>query len=95
MEEILFLLMKLKQIISVETISKTLQKNFNFDGKIYKQTDGVAMGSLLGPRLANAFLCFHEQMWLNNFPKDFKPAYYSTYVDGMFALFCSPNCLEK
>ena len=87
--------MKLKQIISVETISKTLQKNFNFDGKIYKQTDGVAMGSLLGPRLANAFLCFHEQMWLNNFPKDFKPAYYSTYVDGMFALFCSPNCLEK
>ena len=20
--------------------------------------------------------CFHEQIWLNNFPKDFKPAYY-------------------
>ena len=37
-----------------------LQNNFfNFDGKIYKQTDGVAMGSLLGPSLANAFLCFH------------------------------------
>ena len=38
-----------------------LQNNFfNFDGEIYKQTDGVAMGSLLGPSLANAFLCFHE-----------------------------------
>ena len=40
-----------------------LQNNFfNFDGKIYKQTDGVAMGLPLGPSLANAFLCFHEQI---------------------------------
>ena len=37
-------------------------KFFNFDGKIYKQTDGIAMGSLLGPSLANAFLCSHEQI---------------------------------
>ena len=35
---------------------------FNIDGKIYKQTDGVAMGLPLGPSLANAFLCFHEQI---------------------------------
>ena len=49
-----------------------LQNNFfNFDGKIYKQTDGVAMGSPLGPNLANAFLCFHEQIWLNDCPEDF------------------------
>ena len=53
-----------------------LQNNFfNFDGKIYKQTDGVAMGSLLGPSLANAFLCFHEQIWLSDCPEDFKPVY--------------------
>ena len=31
---------------------------FNFDGKIYKQTDGVSMGSPLGPSLANAFFVF-------------------------------------
>ena len=44
-----------------------LQNNFfNFDGKIYKQTNGVAMGSPLGPGLANTFLCFHEQIWLND-----------------------------
>ena len=49
-----------------------LQNNFfNFDGKIYKQTDGVAMGSPLDPNLANAFLCFHEQIWLNDCPEDF------------------------
>ena len=38
-----------------------LQNNtFNFEGKIYKQIDGVSMGSPVGPTLANAFLCFHE-----------------------------------
>ena len=50
---------------------------FNFDSKIYKHTDGVAMGSLLGSTLANAFLCFHEQTWLDDYPEDFKPVYYS------------------
>ena len=55
----------------------TLQNNFfNFYRKIYKQTDGVAMGSPLGPSLANAFLCFHEQIRLNDCPEDFKPVYY-------------------
>ena len=73
-----------------------LQNNFfNFDGKIYKQTDGVAMGSPLGPSLANAFLCFHEQIWLNDCPEDFKPVYYRRYVDDIFALFRSPDHLEK
>ena len=38
-----------------------LQNNFfNFDGKIYKQTDDVTIVSLLCPNLANAFLCFYE-----------------------------------
>ena len=33
---------------------------FNFNGKIFKQIDGVAMGLPLCPSLANTFLCFHE-----------------------------------
>ena len=33
---------------------------FNFEGKIYKQIDGLAMVSPLGPTLANSFLCFPE-----------------------------------
>ena len=53
-----------------------LQNNFfNFDGKIYKQIDRVAMGTPLGPSLANAYLCFHEQIWFNDFSEDFKPVY--------------------
>ena len=56
---------------------------------------GVAMASPLGPSLANAFLCFHEQIWLNDCPEDFKPVYYKRYVDDIFSLFHSPNHFEK
>ena len=69
-----------------------LQNNFfNFDGKIYKQADGVAMGSPLGPSLANAFLCFPEQIWLNNCPEDFKPVHYRRYVDDISVSFPRPS----
>ena len=61
-------------------------KFFNFKGKSYKQIDGVAMWSLLGPTLANAFLCFHKQIWLNECPDDFKDVYGKRYVDQIFAL---------
>ena len=53
------------------------------------------MGSPLGPTLANAFLCFHEQIWLNECPDEFKPVYYRRYVDDIFVLFRSPDHLEK
>ena len=53
------------------------------------------MGLPLGPSLANAFSCFHEQIWLNDCPEDFKLVYYRRYVDGIFSLFRSPDHLEK
>ena len=79
-----------------KVLRMALQNNFfNFNGKIYKQIDGVAMGSPLGLCLANAFLCFHEQIWLNDCPENFKPVYYRRYVYDTFALFRSPDHLEK
>ena len=33
---------------------------FQFDGALYEQTDGVAMGSPLEPLLANVFMCSIE-----------------------------------
>ena len=42
------------------------------------------MGSPLGPTLANIFLCFHEQIWLDNCPFEFKPVIYSRFVDDTF-----------
>ena len=53
------------------------------------QVDGVAMGSPLGPLLANIFMCHSEKKWLNNCPKEFKPIYYQRYVDDSFVIFKS------
>ena len=60
---------------------------FVFNGKMYQQIDGCSMGSPTGPVLANAFLCHHEQLWLDNCPSTFKPKYYRRYVDDTFVLF--------
>ena len=60
---------------------------FLFGGIIYEQIDVVAMGSPLGPSLANAFLAHYEQIWLNDCPDEFKPVYYKRYVDDIFVLF--------
>ena len=67
---------------------------FIFNGKLYKQVDGVAMGSPLGPTLGNAFPVHFEKNWLQNCPSDFKPRYYGRYVDEMFVLFTPPKHLE-
>ena len=42
----------------------TSQTHFYFDGKIFDQVDGVAMGSPLGPALGNIFMGYNEQKWL-------------------------------
>ena len=40
------------------------KSHFLFDGQFYDQIDGVAMGSHLGPVLANIFMCHFEEKWL-------------------------------
>ena len=68
---------------------------FLFDDIVHQQVEGVAMGSPLGPSLANAFLAHYEQIWLNDCPDEFKPVYYKRYGDDIFARFRSPHHLEK
>ena len=60
---------------------------FIFDGKIYGQCDGVAIGSRLGPTLANVFMCPFENIWLENCPAHFKPFVYRRFLDDIFLLF--------
>ena len=65
-----------------------------FDQQFYKQHDGVAMSSPLGPTLANVFL-YHEKIWLQNCPSEFKPVIYSRYIDDTFLLFRLKHHIKK
>ena len=44
----------------------TNQTNFLFNGNMYDQIDGVAMGSPLAPILANIFIGYHEKGWIRD-----------------------------
>ena len=78
-----------------EMLSLTTKENLIlFDQKYYSQIDEVAMGSPLGPNLANTFLCYYETTWLKNCPKSFKPVYYK-YVDDIFVLFEKPEQVSR
>ena len=76
-----------KELLSLAT----KESYFVFNGHLYKQVDGVAVGSPLGPTLANTFLVHFEKNWLQNCPSDFKPHDYRQYVNDIFVLFMSPK----
>ena len=60
---------------------------FLFNDVYYKQIDGVAMGSPVGPLLANLLLVCYEYKLLENCPLRFRSKYYRRYVDGIFLMF--------
>ncbi len=68
---------------------------FLFNGEYYEQIDGVAMGSPLGPTIANIFLCHWEEIWIKKCPKQFHPEYYNRYMDDTFLLFASESHVKK
>ena len=64
-------------LIELLTIAKKDQL-FQFNGELYEQSEGVAMGFPLGPLMANTFMCsLEEQLKL----RDKLPSYYKRYVD--------------
>ena len=69
-------------LIELLTIA-TKDQLFQFNGNLYKQIDGVAMGSPLGPLMANTFMCSIEEKLAH---ENKLPNFYKRYIDDTFAL---------
>ena len=63
----------------------TSETHFLFDNKFYDQIDGVAMGSPIGPVLANLFMSHYEKQWIEGYQKN-EIKFYRRYVDDIFCL---------
>ena len=61
---------------------------FLFNGQYYRQIDGVAMGSPLGPVLADIFMAHLEQMAANTITR---VSFYKRYVDDIIIFCASKN----
>ena len=78
------------------TYCRLQQKNcFLFLTSLYRQKDGVAMGSPLGSILANTFLCHYEKKWVDSCPIEFKPKLYKRYVDDIFVMSRSRDHVKR
>ena len=71
------------------------KKSYFIFNILYKQKDGMAMGSPLGPTPANVFLSFYEVKLIEECPKEFKPVFCRRYVDDIFVLFESTEHLSE
>ena len=72
----------------------TKESVFFFEGSLYKQVDGVVMGSPLGALLANVSICHSEQKWLEGCPNAFRPIFNHRYVGDSFVVFRSKEIVQ-
>lgn len=73
-------LSKLLELVLKESV-------FLFNGDLFKQIDGVAMGSPLAQTIVNTFICHHKNKCLDECPTEFKPVVYERYVAECFLIF--------
>jgi hypothetical protein len=67
----------LKKLI-IDSCTKTA---FSFNNQLFEQTDGVSMGSALGPELANIILSEFEKLIVSDLIKSGVIRFYRRYVD--------------
>ena len=70
----------------------TKEMHFQYDGKIYRQVNGVAMGSPLGPVLANIFMVELEKSLVPTMQDEV--ALWFRYVDDTFT-FVKKGCIDQ
>ena len=65
---------------------------YDQQGNLWKQIDGVAMGSPLGVLLVNAFMGFVEQQVFQRIPQ---PSKYHRYIDDTFIITENREALDE
>ena len=65
-----------------------------FNANYYDQIDFVAMSSSLGPVLADLFLGYHAEIWLEDF-KTCQVVLYRRYFDDIICLFACENDADE
>ena len=72
------------------------QGMFLYKDVLYRQLDGVAMGSPLGPSIANMFMAHRECELLEHTDTPvFYPNLYLRYIDDCFALFDNQSSIDR
>ena len=86
--------------IPEKTLKKMLElcvcdNTFLFNGNVYKQIDGVALRSSLGPLLANIYMAHLEEHHFFNTAVNISSSFYHRYVDDTFFLFENKNHVQR
>ena len=68
----------------IEMLAKVLSYNFQFDGKNYLQTGGMAMGTWVAPSYANIFMNDFEEKHV--YTHHLQPLAWYRYIDDIFCL---------
>jgi hypothetical protein len=61
---------------------------FEFNNNFYIQINGLSMGTICGPTVANLYLSILEDKWLNIY----KPYFYRRFIDDIFIIDKLLNC---
>ena len=72
-----------------------MYNTFLFDGTVYTQTDGVAMGNSLGPILADIYMAHVEETAFLKESLDFSPVFYRRCMDDTFCLFKEQDHVQR
>ena len=78
-----FINLSRKELQKLLTLA-TSDNVFYFNSILYRQTNGMAMGSSLSGCFANIFMGHHETTWLAKCPINIKPKLCFRYVDDYF-----------
>ncbi|KAL8565389.1 hypothetical protein ACOMHN_029084 [Nucella lapillus] len=71
----------------LKIINHILHNNiFQFDGNIFKQIFGTAMGTPMAPTIANIFMGWHEEKMLETCPWTIDPAIWKRYIDDIITI---------